>query len=30
MAKSDFTCFQILKPIINNTIQYPAHLEALI
>jgi len=29
MAKSVFTCFQILKPTTNEWAQYPARMEAL-
>jgi len=28
MAKSVFTCFQILKPTMNKWAQYPAQMEA--
>jgi len=30
MAKSAFTCFQILKPTMTKWAQYPAQMEALI
>ena len=30
MAKSVFTCFQILKPTMNKWAQYPARMDAKI